>query len=205
MQSFADWGLLCMLRLKCFFSTQLLCAARFWEHSVFFKGFSVYYKQHIAISAYPETLDPPWCARTGKFYHAVVRHSLELCSFQKKLDGLRVHACINDTALAYYLQCFQKALYLQHILSNIDLHVYSQLDLSRGVELTEYLQTIREAFAASQKHWLYCAYIMWRTCPYFCVGTPGKNYGSNKQVFKAEENEWRNNVLGESEEKGCDK
>lgn len=135
----------------------------------------------------------------------VERHSLELCGFQKKLEGRTVHACINDTALAYYLQCFQKALDLQHIVCNIDLHIYSQLDLSRGVELTEYLQTIREAFAASQKHWIYCAYIIWCTCPYFCGGTPEQNYGSNKQVFKAEENEWRNNMLGKSEEKVCDK
>lgn len=135
----------------------------------------------------------------------VLRHSLELCSFQKKLDGLTVHACINDTALAYYLQRFQKALGLQHILCNIDLHIYSQLDLSRGVELTEYLQTIREAFAASQKHWIYSAYIMWCTCPYFCVRIPGHIYRGNKQVFNAEEDEWRNNVPGESEEKCCDK
>lgn len=118
----------------------------------------------------PRNFRSIWCTRTEKFYRAVVRHSLELRSFQKKLDGLTVHACINDTALAYYSQGFQKALDLQHILCNIDLHMYSQLDLSRGVELTEYLQTVREVFAASQKHWIYCAYIMRCTCPYFLCG-----------------------------------
>lgn len=134
-----------------------------------------------------------------------MRQSLLLCSFQKKLDSLIVHACINDTALAHYLQGFQKALGLQHKLCNIDLHMYSQLDMSRGVELAEYLQAIREAFAASQRRWIYCAYIMQCMCPYFSGGTPGQKYGSNKQVFTAEENEWRNNVLGESGEKGRDK
>jgi len=113
--------------------------------------------------------------------------------------------CINGTALAYCLQCFHKVLDLQHIFCNRDLHMYSQLDLSRDVELAEYLQTTREEFAASQKHWVYCVYIMWCTCPYFCVGTPTQNYGSKKQVFKAEENKCRNNTLGKSENKYCDK
>lgn len=134
-----------------------------------------------------------------------MRQSLEPCGFQKKLDGLILHACINDTALLYYLQGFQKVLGLQHKLCNIDLHMYSQLDVSGSVELAEYLQAIREAFAASQKCWIYCAYIMQCMCPYFSGGTPGQKYGSNKQVFMAEENEWRNNLLGESGEKGHDK
>lgn len=60
-----------------------------------------------------------------------------------------VHVCINDTALPYYLQCFQKALDLQHMLCNTDLHMYSQLDLSRHVELPEHLQTARKALAAA--------------------------------------------------------
>lgn len=98
-----------------------------------------------------------------------------------------------------------KAPDLQHILCNIDLYMYGQLDMSRGVGLSEYLHTIREAFAASQKHWIYCMYIMQCMCPYFCVGTPAQKYGSNKQVFKVKENEWRNNVLGEMREKGRDK
>lgn len=78
-----------------------------------------------------------------------MRHSLKLCSFQKKLGGLTAHECINDTALPYYLQHFQKALNLQHILCNTDLHMYSQLDLSRDVELPEHLQTARKALAAA--------------------------------------------------------
>lgn len=97
----------------------------------------------------PRNLRAIWCPCTEKFYHMVVRNSLELCSFQKKLGRLMAHACINDTALPYYVQCFQKALDLQHILCNTDLHMYSQLDLSRDVELPEHLQTARKAFAAA--------------------------------------------------------
>lgn len=146
MQDFGDWGLLSMWVSDTSFS---LCSFVLPDFENIFQRFLYELQARHSYFCIPRNLRSIWCACTDKFYHVAVKHSLELCSFQKNLGRLMAHACINDTALPYYLQCFQKSLDLQHILCNTDLHMYSQLDLSRDVELPEHLQTARKTFAAA--------------------------------------------------------
>lgn len=183
MQDFGDWGLLSMWVSDTSFS---LCYFVLPDFENIFQRFLYELQARHSYFCIPRNLRSIWCACTDKFYHVAVKHSLELCSFQKNLGRLMAHACINDTALPLSAVLPKITGSTAHTLQYRFAHVQPVGLVQRC--WTSWAFADRKENICCCSPWICNASIMWCMCPYFCVGTPGQNYRGNKQVLKAVEN-----------------
>lgn len=136
----------------------------------------------------PRNLRAIWCPCTEKFYHMVVRNSLELCSFQKKLG--RLMACIMHVSMTQHFHIMCSASKKHWIYST-----YSAIKICTCTaswtcpEMLNFLSICR----LWGKHLLLlpldlqCMHNVLHVFMFLC-GNTWAELGGNKQVFKAVEN-----------------